>query len=247
MKNTSSENRKLFLMINSIILIWGLGCLASAGAYEAISVEHGGELVGKILFKGNRPPKTLHQVKSNADYCGSEIEDDPYKVHLENRGLANVVISLEGISKGKIHVPSIIPLEMVKCRYSPRIFTGVVGDSFGLLNQDPILHNSHLRIEDATLLNIALYPNGKKIVKPLTQSGTIQVKCEIHPFMSATMVIFDHPYFAVTNQNGDYTISDIPAGNYKVKIWHEGVPVIEKEVTIHPAMKTNLSVELSLP
>jgi polysaccharide lyase family 4-like protein len=54
---------------------------------------------------------------------------------------------------------------------------------------------------------------------------------------------YDHPYFTFTNQNGEYTISDIPAGKYIVRIWHEGISVSEKEVTINAAIQTNLSVE----
>lgn len=247
MKNISGGNRILFLITKLFILFIGFGFVSFANAYDTIPVEHGGELFGTVLFKGDPHAKTLYQVKNDADYCGSEIEDNTYEVNLKNQGLANVVISLEGINQGKRHDPSTIPIEMIKCRYSPHILPGVVGDSYGLLNKDPILHNAHFRIEDATLLNVALFPNGRKIVKPSTQPVIINVKCEIHPFMSATMVIFDHPYFAITNQMGEFKISDIPAGNYKVKIWHEAIPISEKEVTINSAMKSNLSVDLSLP
>ncbi|MFI5305036.1 MAG: carboxypeptidase regulatory-like domain-containing protein [Nitrospiria bacterium] len=247
MKKLFARRTKRYLIIYSVILFLGHGKLFSANAYQVIPIEHGGELSGKILITGQPRSTPPHQAKSDANYCGPEIEYESNKVNVENLGLANTVVSLEGISRGKKHLPSTIPLEMIKCQFRPNIFTGVVGDNYGLFNRDPLLHNVHLRSGDTTIFNIALYPNGKKIVKPLTQPGVINVKCEIHPFMSATMVIFDHPYFTVTNQNGEYTISDIPAGKYMVRIWHEGISTSEKEVTINAATQTNLSVELSFP
>jgi carboxypeptidase family protein len=248
MKSKLSNGRlKHYLIIFSVILFLGYGKLFFANAYEVIPLEHGGELSGRILITGQPRLTPPHRVKIDANYCGPEIENESNKVNDEKQDLANTVVSLEGITRGKKHLPTTIPLEMIKCQFRPHIFTGVIGNTYGLFNRDPLLHNVHLRSGDDTIFSIALYPNGKKIVKPLTQPGVINVKCEIHSFMSATMVIFDDPYFNVTNQNGEYTISDIPAGNYIVRIRHEGILASEKEVTINAATQTNLSVKLSFP
>jgi len=247
MKKLPAGRIKRHLIIYSVILLLGHGKLFSAKAYQVIPLEHGGELSGRILITGHPRSTPPRQAKSDAYYCGREIENESNKVSVENQELANTVVSLEGITRGKKHLPSTSPLEMIKCQFRPHTFTGVVGDTYGLFNRDPLLHHVHLRSGETTIFNIALYPNGKKIVKPLTQPGVINVKCKIHPFMSTTMVIFDHPYFGVTNQNGEYTISDIPAGMHIVRIWHEGISLSEKEVTINAATQTSLSVELSFP
>ncbi|MBI3604429.1 MAG: carboxypeptidase regulatory-like domain-containing protein [Nitrospirae bacterium] len=219
---------------------------AVAQAYEGIVVAKGGELAGNIKAKGAAPENEVHKVIHNPEYCGDSISEETYLVNPENNGLQNTVVSLEGITKGKKHDPATLVLENLKCRFVPHVLAGMAGDSYEIRNGDPILHNTHLRLEGTTILNVAMPENGKNIKKPLTQSGTIGIKCDAHPFMTGALWVFDHPYFAVTDKNGEFKISDIPPGTYKVTIWHEGVPIKEKEVTIAPGGKTNLSADLSL-
>ncbi len=214
-------------------------------AYEGGVVAKGGELAGSIKAKGEAPQNEVHKVMHNSEYCGDSISEDTYLVNPGNNGLQNVVISLEGITKGKKHDPATLILENLKCRFVPHILAGMAGDSYEIRNGDPVLHNTHLRFEGTTILNVAMPENGKNIKKPLTQTGMILAKCDAHPFMNGAIWVFDHPYFAVTDKNGEFKISDIPPGTYKVKIWHQGSLVKEKEVTITPGGKTNLSADLS--
>jgi len=62
--------------------------------------------------------------------------------------------------------------------------------------------------------------------------GVVKIVCEVHPWMSAYIVVSDHPYYAVTDVYGDYLIVDIPAGSYRLKVWHETLGVQEKPVEI---------------
>lgn len=215
-------------------------------AYETMTVEKGGELVGSIKFKGISPENKAHKVGHNPEFCGETVLEDTFLVNPENNGLQNAVISLEGIAKGKKHDLATLVLENSKCHFLPHILAGVVGDSYEIRNPDPILHNTHLRLEGTTILNVAMPEKGRNIKKTLTQAGLIGVKCDAHPFMSGSILVFDHPYFSVTDKNGEFKVTDIPPGTYKVKIWHEEIPVREKEVTIVPHKKTNLLIELSL-
>jgi hypothetical protein len=219
---------------------------AVAQAYEGIVVLKGGELAGSIKTKGAAPENDIHKVIHNPEYCGASISEDTYLVNPENNGLQNAVISLEGITRGKKHEPATLVLENFKCRFVPHVLAGMAGDSYEIRNGDPVLHNTHLRFEGTTILNVAMPEHGKNIKKPLTQPGMIAAKCDAHPFMNGALWVFDHPYFAVTDKNGEFQISDIPPGTYKVKIWHEGVSIKEKEVTIAPGGKTYLSADLNL-
>jgi hypothetical protein len=86
---------------------------------------------------------------------------------------------------------------------------------------DPILHTAHaLFTSGQPQFNVGLYP-GKVSRKPLVTPGVVKIICEVHPWMSAYIVVTDHPYYSVTDVYGEYLISDIPAGSYRLKVWHE--------------------------
>jgi hypothetical protein len=120
-----------------------------------------------------------------------------------------------------------------------------VGNSYEIRNSDSVLHNTHLHMEGISLLNIAMPAGGKNIKKTISQKGIISTRCDAHKFMQGWVYVTENPYFAVTDKEGNYRISDIPPGKYKIKVWHEGLSAKEKEITIFPDKKTELSVDLT--
>lgn len=223
------------------------GMIKKAVAYDVNPVENGGDLIGTIYFKGETPVKPPLTVDRNSNFCGKTVPDESLIINAENKGIQNVVISLDNISHGKQHDPATIVLDNSKCRFVPHTLAAMVGDSYELKNSDPILHNTHLRFEGgSTFLNIVLPANVKTIKRPITQAGIIDGNCDAHHFMTVNMLVFNHPYFAVTDPKGEFKIFDIPPGKYKVKIWHESIPGQEREIIIRPREKTDLSLQLSL-
>ena len=91
----------------------------------------------------------------------------------------------------------------------------MVGDFYEIRNLDPVLHHIHVHLDDSTQMNVAMPPNGKNIKKSATQKGLINVKCDTNKFMQGRISISDDPNSAVTDQEGNYPISDIPPGKYK--------------------------------
>ena len=238
--------RRSFLMAGFFSILFSeLTCPSNLLAYEVISVTQGGELLGTIKFKGDPPSNPSHQVLNNPDFCGSTVQEETILVHPENRGLENIDISIEGIQRGKKPLLSTVVIENRHCHFVPHVQAGMVGDSYEIRNSDPVMHNTHLHMEDATLMNVAMPPRGRNIKKSLLQVGIINVKCDAHKFMQGWVPVLDNPYFAVTDKEGNYKISEIPPGKYKIKVWHEGLPGTEKEVTIFPDKKTELSLELN--
>lgn len=214
-------------------------------AYEVVSVKRRGELVGKVKFDGEIPSNPSHPDLINADFCGSIVQEETFLVNQTNRGLKNVVIVIENVRRGKPPAFDSIVIENKKCRFVPHVQATTVGDSYEIRTLDPILHNIHLSMETLTLLNVAMPPGGKAIRKPISQAGLIKVKCDTHKFMQGWVFVADSPYFAVTDKNGNYSIKDIPIGDYRVKIWHEGLPGKEERVTILPNETTRLSLDLT--
>lgn len=240
-----SRIRKRNLLIAAVALTALAGIPGRVWAYESIPVETGGEIAGTIKLKGDAPARLIHKVIHDPEFCGETVSDDTYLVNPSTHALQNVVISVEGISRGKKPDLSTLELNNLKCRFQPRTLAAMVGDSYEVKNSDPVLHNTHLKQDDVTILNVAMPAAGKKIKKPMNQAGIINVRCDAHSFMKGNILVFDHPYFAVTDQEGSFRITDIPPGIYKLKIWHEGTPVKEREVSIGPSEKIDLSAELT--
>jgi plastocyanin len=238
------KNQNIFL----IGLIFGLLFLsiqnARVMAYEVAPVDGGGELFGTIKIKGDPPENKAHTVVNNADFCGNTVQEETYQVNSTNQGLKNVVIHIEGIQKGKKETTSIVIIENKKCHFTPHVMTGMIGNSYEIRNSDPVLHNTHLYMEDISLLNVAMPSGGKNIRRSFTQTGLVKAKCDAHKFMQGWVVVTDNPYSAVTDEEGNYRISEIPPGKYRIKVWHEGVPGKEREVTILTGKKTELSLNL---
>jgi len=238
MKSEAGPGRLRFLL--SVVAF--VAFCNPAKAYDVIPVDKGGELTGTIKFSGDPPANPSHQVVNNADYCGSSVEEEKYLIGA-GHALRNVVVTIEGLQKGKKGEDPLLVIENRKCHFVPHVQVGMVGDSYEVRNADPVLHNTHLHLDDATLLNIAMPAGGKNIKKGITGTGIINVKCDAHKFMQGWIVVSDNPYSAVSDEEGRFKITDIPPGKYSIKLWHEAFPSRTKEVEILPGKATSISVD----
>ena len=93
--------------------------------------------------------------------------------------------------------------------------------------------------------NVGLYP-GKVSRKPLVSPGIVKILCEVHPWMTAYIVVTEHPYHAVTDVFGEYEIRDVPPGTYRLKVWHESLGTEEKQVEVKGGTISKADFSLSL-
>lgn len=229
--------------VSGLFFLFSISLVSSA--FAATASGHGGELSGTIKIKGAVPANAVEKINRNPEVCGSSAEQETYLVNSSNQGVQNVLVYIEGIADAKNRSSSTLILENNKCRFHPHVLAGMLGDFVEIKNSDPLLHNTHLKLEGNTFLNVVLPPNGKDIKKEFVQGGTVSVKCDAHPFMHATIYIRDNPWFALTDNYGNFRISDVPPGKYKVKIVGEGYLETEKEVTIGGGEKKIFMAEIS--
>src|SRR5262249_5203855 len=137
-------------------------------------------------------------------------------------GLRYAVVTLEGVQGGRkperdtSHV-----LNNLACRFDPHVQVAEVGQSLDVRNGDPVLHNADARIGTDTLFNVAL-PPGASVREPLNRPGLVAITCDVrHTWMSAFVVVTDHPYHGVTDAYGEYELRDVPPGTYTLRVWHE--------------------------
>jgi plastocyanin len=104
--------------------------------------------------------------------------------------------------------------------FLPHVLAVTVGTVVDFPNYDPIFHNAFSNF-DGQVFDIGLYPPGTSRSMPFRREGIVRVFCNIHPTMSAVIVVLRSPYFAVSNKSGVFQISDVPAGSYRLHVFHE--------------------------
>ena len=221
------------------------GTIPSAQGYEVDPGIVGSTVRGFVTYRGSIAPGEPLSVTRDIQYCGTTVTNETLLVDRSSKGIAAVVVSLEGVTKGKAFpAEKRLLLENQGCRFSPRVHAMAVGSLIEINNADPVLHNTHIRKGNATFLNVALPPEGKPIRKPLAEAAHLDVRCDAHHFMRASLHVFPHPYFTVTDQTGLFEISHVPPGTYSLKLWHETLGFVEKPVTV--PMTGEVTVNLKL-
>jgi plastocyanin len=219
------------------------GVLALAAELTATKAQAPGgdwaSIKGQVIFtKAPEPGKV--DVTTDKGHCLSKgpLVYEEVIVDPKSKGLKNVVVWLRPddpdrkapFPAAKIHpnlakaAPKNHEIDQPCCQFVPRVVAAREGDTLEVKNSAPVAHNINMNADNpAFTFNITL-PAGKshKPAGPLTaQSTPIPFKCDIHPWMAGRMRVFDHPYFAVTDENGKFEIKDAPAGNWKLVVWHE--------------------------
>jgi plastocyanin len=199
-------------------------------AYEEIVVKDGGTIRGTVKVDGKIGKLPPLQVTKYKEVC-KDVPNESLIVG-PGQGLRYAVVTLEGVTKGKaVEKETAHELDNVRCRFLPHVQAASIGQFIVFKNSDPILHTAHafFTSEQQPQFNVGLFP-GRVSRKPLITTGVARIQCEVHPWMTAYIVVTDHPYHAVTDSYGEYLINDIPAGNYRLKVWHESLAAEEKPV-----------------
>ena len=204
-------------MFKKIITFTIISCLF-------ISTAISGTLSGRVNFKGKGPKnKTL---KMDADpVCGATHKEPVYRQSfiMNDEGyLKNVMVYLKNVKyDGDIPKNQAI-LDQKGCIYDPHVQGMMVGQELLIKNSDATLHNIHGLPKTNSEFNFAMPKVVKeKAIKIAKPEHAIYVKCDVHPWMKSYISVFDHPYFSVTDDNGNYKIDNIPEGTYEVIAWQE--------------------------
>lgn len=243
--------KKLILFFVLGVLILALVPFESSSAYEVSTVAEGGTITGKILFKGEVPePKKLLITKDEA-VCGKGSVTRQEVSVSQDGALKDVVVVLEGVSKGKAWQAPVqaYGLDQKKCEFRPYLQAIPKGSKLSILNSDSVLHNIHtyelIGRARRTLFNIA-QPKFKPKVTTIVRTrrgSAIRVECDAHNWMLGWIYVVDNPYYAIVRKDGNFTIKDIPAGTYKLKAWHPFLGTKEKKVNISTTDKVEVVFE----
>ncbi len=188
-----------------------------------------GGVRGTVVVTGRPPPAAAIPVTKDGPTCGREVEDEALLVSGDGR-LANVVAVLKGAAAPP---PVRATLGQDRCRFVPHVQAVPLESTLDIANGDPILHNVHGWAGHSTRFNVPTPVQGERIPTKLTRPGPVQVRCDVHGWMSAWVWVVDAPA-AVSGRDGSFTISGVPGGSYTLLLWHERLGEQTLSVTVPP-------------
>ena len=205
------------------------------------------DVKGAITFIGTPPQGKKLTLPGGCKEGGSKFTDE---VIVNNGKLENVLVrvvkGLEGKSFTDVPTEPVI-LNQKNCIYHPRMAAARVGQEVVFVNSDPIFHNVRSVSKDNAKFNLAMPKKDQRISKRFDKPEFfVQAKCSIHPWMSANLAIVEHPFFAVSDNKGEFTIKKLPVGTYTIEVWHEVFGVQTKEITVTENGKPDLNFNFKL-
>jgi plastocyanin len=196
-------------------------------------------ITGTVNFAGT--PPALRGVDMNAEpVCfkkhGGKAAPNEALVLGTGNTMGNIMVWVsKGLPAGKTYPAPKTPvtLDQNGCEYKPHVMGIMVGQAYRILNSDGILHNIHTLPK----INPAFNRGQPATVKEMTTSfpkpeNVFNIKCDVHPWMSAYIAVYTHPFFSVTGTDGKFTISGLDAGSYEISAWHEKLGTQTAQVTV---------------
>jgi hypothetical protein len=120
----------------------------------------------------------------------------------------------------------------VDCRYVPHVLGVQADQPLVVRSSDPTLHNVHYNPKRNAPANFGMTKAGQEKTVTFKAHEFIQVRCDVHPWMSAFIGVFENPFFAVTDENGQFQIEHLPDGQYTLATWHERYGRLEREIEV---------------
>jgi plastocyanin len=203
-----------------------------------------GTIEGTVIFVGDdiRMPEIVTNT-TDPLVCGAKISKRDVEISPENKGIRYVLVWLEDVKLPDGYKPprQDLVLDNKNCQFEPHAAVTTVGSTIEATNSDDVFHTTNLY--GATSENMPLVSKGSSQRTVARRPGTIPVKCDKHGWMQAFIRVDPHPFHAVTDADGKFSIANVPAGTYKLKSWHEVYYGQDTEVTAKPDDITTLEIK----
>ena len=264
---------QLKFIVILLVLAAAQTVVAQSG-YQVVAVNNAGTISGTVKWTGPTPRILDFPVTKDASVCDP---DSHKRVDLERLligsqgGVANTIVYLKNVARGKaMDIPQ--PrrfLNQKQCRYEPHILLVPQNSDLQMKSSDAVLHTVHM--DGAATFNLPFPFTNQVTSRNLNAPGLVNLKCNGgHVWMNAEIMVIPHPYYSVTDKNGRFELTGVPAGDYEIEAWHEGWSVAgqqssfdvltqlkvqrpifseprtwDKRVTVAPAQTTTVNFSIS--
>jgi hypothetical protein len=206
-------------------------CAPQTG-YQVISVKNGGTIRGTVKWEGPLPRLAMWEINKDPQICdpmGEKHRDLERLIVSPSGGVANTVVFLKNITAGKaMDLPQERQfLNQKTCRYEPHILLLPLESDLTVRNSDPLLHTVYMW--GNAEYNLPFTSQGQQITRPMPRAGVVNMRCNAgHVWMNGEIMVASNPYYAVTDAEGRFELTDVPAGEYELVAWHEGWKVVNE-------------------
>ena len=213
-----------------VVLAACAGVALSMTVGASLASAAGGTISGTVKYDGTPPVPRKVEVTKDKDVCALHPHFEEDLLVDSSGGIANAVVIVKG-AKGDMK-PGDVKFEQKGCDYVPHVLAFPAGSTVDIINADGILHNIHTYSTKNPPFNMA-QPKFKKVIqRKVDQPEVIKVTCDAHGWMHAWWVATDTPYFAVTDDKGNYSIAGVPPGDYQVEVWQEKLGTEDQKVDV---------------
>lgn len=229
--------RKTAIMLGAAAcLAWCLTVPAQADGPKGTAT-----IKGKIVVDGPAPKSMPINFGADA-YCQKRHADKAMapqgKMVLPGGALPYAFVYIKSGISGKYDIPKdTIEIDQEGCMYKPHVQGMIAGQTIRVVNNDDTNHNIHSMAKRNAQFNFSQPQKG--MTKALEGSQTftkpevmVHVKCDVHPWMGSYIGVVEHPFFEVTGKEGAFEIKNVPAGKYKLAVWHEEWGTMEADVDV---------------
>lgn len=206
---------------------------------SALDAQGAGAITGVITTKasGLKPLR----VTMDQRVCGNELPDEAVVVDGSGR-LANAVVTLVGVRARAAATAGGVMNE--KCRFAPRVQVVRPNATITTSSKDSILHTTNAAMDGGKgLFNVAVPVPGINISKRLNGAGLVRLVCNTHPWMRGYIIVTDD-MAAVTGGDGSFKLTDVPAGTYELRVWHESLKAAPQKITVAAGQTATMNLEL---
>jgi hypothetical protein len=225
------------LAVATVVVIRG-------GPNRLVAADGYGSVSGQFVIDGAIPavPPLVEkgaEVKDAAICAAAPVPDDSLVVDPESKGIQHIFVYLPKATAVHPDLKTSKAKEVVfdqkGCRFIPHTLLVRTDQTVLVKSGDACSHNTHTYPIRGTAVNFLLAPNdraGVPVPNKVPESLPNEVKCDIHTWMSARWLILDHPYAAITDAKGKFTITDLPAGEHVFRVWQERVGYVNRELKV---------------
>lgn len=208
---------------------------APADNAAAVDTANTGGVNGVVNYSG---PDADTMIAMNADPTCASLHSGPVdsgKYVVNDGKLGNVFVYVKSGLEGKsFPAPSEKKvLDQQGCQYIPHVMGLQVGQPLSIKNSDATLHNIHAMPKENSEFNQGQPIQNMEFDKTFEKAEVmVPIKCDVHPWMNAYVGVVEHPYYAVSSEDGTFSIDKLPAGTYTLEAWHEELGTATQQVTV---------------